>query len=579
MSTSGDGWFSSDNKKGISQLYKNSDITAFVDAEEYYADLRTEVEGTKAGDLICWIGFDGSGDTPMPIAPSVEPVKKFPPRKSGSGSDVEWFGLLKQASDDRDIAIRVLLNLHPSPKPLNKYKGANFDLVAKLNTLKNCLAINDFRYLYLNGTHHQKLILVYNARKGLMAYIGTCDIETGRIVQRWGEVQCKVMGDTAVELFGVFQKRWSEHTQIFKRIGSANSYLKPVSQMKTTAAQSGNFLVQTATTYGNPDRINPLYYAIRSATPLKQHINYPHRLEVNTDNPGLFFSPFLSPVSLFRFGNDFFTEKEPASIQLINDALNQDATYAFAPNGHTGIYHTIKKAIEETKQYIYLEDQYLVCDMAMGKLKSMLDMLSEKLREPKFKKLIIFCTRIDDINDEFQGTGWKHRNNFVSSLVSAESNKVEVCQYKSKGNVGCPGNAWSSIFSGSANCNRRGYSHDSELDIGVYDQNKMFVKDLRIRIWKRRLNAEGITRSPIQDNELNDFLSASKFWENPDQYGLPIENSKKSSFAPSHNPDLDLQSFKAMVTSQPGMAPQINGFLDKLKMDGIWDFIVDPEGT
>ena len=74
MSAAGDTWFSTEFGKGVSQLYKNSDITAFVDAEEYYADLRAEVEGTTSGDLICWIGFDVSGDTPMPAAPSVEQV-------------------------------------------------------------------------------------------------------------------------------------------------------------------------------------------------------------------------------------------------------------------------------------------------------------------------------------------------------------------------------------------------------------------------------------------------------------------------------------------------------------------------
>ena len=81
----------------------------------------------------------------------------------------------------------MLLNLHPSPKPPTKYKGANFDLVGQLNGLNNCTAINDFRYLYLNGTHHQKLVLVYNSKRGLMAYVGTCDVETGRISAEGGE--------------------------------------------------------------------------------------------------------------------------------------------------------------------------------------------------------------------------------------------------------------------------------------------------------------------------------------------------------------------------------------------------------
>jgi phosphatidylserine/phosphatidylglycerophosphate/cardiolipin synthase-like enzyme len=171
---------------------------------------------------------------------------------------------------------------------------------------------------------------------------------------------------------------------------------------------------------------------------------------------------------------------------------------------------------------------------------------------------------------------------------------VVLCQYKSKGSVKAPGNAWSSIFyihsktwffddeyliTGSANCNRRGYSHDSELDVGVYDQDKKFVKDFRVKLWKRRLNTEGIIRSPLQDNDLIDFLRAAKYWENPSQYGLTIENNRTKSLAPVQYPDLNLQSYKAKVTGQPGVDPAISGLIDSLKMDGLWDFVVDPDGT
>src|ERR1700687_5547006 len=128
MSVSGENWFTSDYNKGIGPVFKNSDVSSFVDAEEYYADLRAEVEATVSGDAIYWIGFDVSGATPMPVSPSVEHVKSFPPRKPGSGTDVEWFDLLKNASDSRNVSIRALLNLHPSPVPPNRYKGLNFDL-------------------------------------------------------------------------------------------------------------------------------------------------------------------------------------------------------------------------------------------------------------------------------------------------------------------------------------------------------------------------------------------------------------------------------------------------------------------
>jgi phosphatidylserine/phosphatidylglycerophosphate/cardiolipin synthase-like enzyme len=588
---SGEEWFSSDFSKGISQVYKNSSVQSFVDADEYYTDLRNEVEQTNSGDIICWIGFDGGGSTPMPTLPNNEQIKLCSQR-SKHPNDTTWFDLLKNASDVRNVAIRILLNLHPSPRPTDKYKHANFDLVTKLNTLKNCNAINDFRYLWLNGTHHQKLVLIYNANKGLMAYTGTCDVDDKRIVEKWCEVQCKIMGDAAAELYDVFQKRYSEHTEIFRRIGSVNSYLKDVSQLKTTAPQSGNFLIQSGTTYGNPQRSTP--FDLRSlGNPSQQVLNRPHRYA---------FPPYFNPS--FWVGNDFFKEIEPTSRGLLLENSKQNQTYSFAPNGHTGIYQMIKKAIETTKKFIYLEDQYLVCDERMGNLDSILKLLTDKVKSDDFKKIIIFCTRIDDINDEFQGTGWKHRNNFISTLVAASPSKVEICQYKSKGTVGCTGTATSSIFyihsktwifddeyliTGSANCNRRGYSHDSELDVGVYDQNKVFVKELRKKIWQKRLNVKGINRSPIQLNELDDFLSAAKFWEKPDFHRMAIENSKYTSFSPAKYPDLDTAKYieilkqedlskSGFLTNDP-VDTLIKVYLEKIKIDKLWDLVVDPDGT
>ncbi len=595
---SGEDWFSTDADKGVSPIYKNASVKAFVNADEYYADLRAEVEATGRDGFIYWIGFEAGGGVspPMPAAPNNEAARSFPPRPP-VGTDVTWFDLLKAASNDRGVAIRAMLNLHPSPKPPDKYKSANFTLVAELNKLTNCAAINDFRYLYLNGTHHQKLVLVYNA-KGLMAYVGTCDVQEGRINAKWCEVHCKVMGDAALELYQVFAKRWAEHTAVFQRIGKMNSYIKPAADVRAVAAQSGNFLVQTATTYGNPNRANPFRFLPFRAAPSYQHVNYPHRIELNTEGFLSLGGIFLSPISLFKYGNDFFTEKESGATQAIEDALKQNSTYAFAQQGHTGIYHLIKKAIANTKETIYLEDQYLVNDDKMGSYASMLDLLVEKVKQTTFKKLIVFCTRIDDINNEFQFTGWVHRNHFIRDLIAAGNDKVVICQYKSRGTLKCSfGQPHESLFyihsktwvfddeyliTGSANCNRRGYSHDSELDIGVYDQNKQFVHDLRVKMWKSRLNTQGMLRSEIQDNELNDFLSAAKFWEFPDRYGLTIENNRNANLAPSQYLDLDLAKFQDYLKAHPDGNPLDAVFpslLEKLKMDGLWNFVVDPDGV
>lgn len=593
---SGEAWFSTNFNKGISPLYKNSSVQSFVDADEYYADLRQEVEQTNAGDIICWIGFDGSGDTPMPVAPNNEEEKSCPPRGKGK-DDKSWFDLLKEA-DDRNVSIRALLNLHPSPKPPDKYKFANFNLVARLNTLKNCNAINDWRYLYMNGTHHQKIVLVYNARKGLIAYAGTCDVESGRIEQKWCEVQCKFMGDAAVELYNIFHRRYKEHTEVFARIKTDNSYLKPAEQLKAKAPQSGNFLVQVGTTYGNPNRANPFFPLLpRFSCPRRQVVHGPHRVELSSEGYALFLSP-----QVYFIGNYFFAEHETGAKQLIEEGLKQSPGYAFAPTGHTGIYHMIKKALETTKKYIYMEDQYLVNDDKMGNLDSMLTLVINKVKEEGFKKLILFTTRIDDINDEFQGTGWKHRNNFISKIIAANPTKVEVCQYKKKSDTGCSGNDYASMFyihsktwifddelliTGSANCNRRGYSHDSECDVAVYDQNKFFVRELRKKIWKRRLNVKGNSRSPLQDKDVDDFLSACKYWEDPSTYGLAIENSKQTDFKPSKFPDLDATAYVNKLTNDPS-APNLakdpeqtffKTLVQKHQMQAMWDMVVDPDGS
>jgi phosphatidylserine/phosphatidylglycerophosphate/cardiolipin synthase-like enzyme len=584
----GEDWFSGSFDKGVSKVFKNSFVESFVDADEYYADLRKEIEATNKDDLICWIGFDASGETPMPIKKNNESIKLKPPRK---GDDKEWFDILKAATD-RDVDLRVLLNLHPSPKPPDNYKGKNFTLVQRLNTLRNCTAINDFRYLWLNGTHHQKLVVISNSKKGFIAYCGTCDIATDRIYYKWAEVQCKITGDCASELFNVFSRRWKEHKKSQRPDGMLPFNIEVLNATKSDS-RSGNLLIQIATTYGNANRETP--FLLRSlGNPSKQLLNRPHRFAI---------PPYAIPA--LWVGNDFFKEIDPQAPPLLREGEMQSATYSFASNGHTGIYEMVKQAILKASQYIYMEDQYLVCDNPMGSNKSVLDLLIEKLKSTSFKKLIIFTTRIDDINKEFQFTGWKHRNNFITSLIVAGGNKVEICQYKSKEKLGCPkesGDPWAGLFyihsktwifddefliTGSANCNRRGYSHDSELDIGVYDKNKQLVKDLRIRIWEKRLNTEFMKRDPIQKNELSDFMSAAKFWENPDKNGvLAIENSKQTSFAPSKYPDLDVANYikilekeqSSLFTNDP-LGTWLKTFLLREGMDVLWDLVVDPDGV
>lgn len=634
MAEPDDAWFSSKWSTGVRAVDAHSMVELFVDAEEYYVDLRKEVEATTRGDLICWIGFDANVDPPMPSSvPAGQTAKPFPPRAAAPG-DKSWLTLLTEA-DRRGVAVRALLNLHPSPKPPRDYENHNYLPVARVNSINidgstlsgmftpaelarlnldphaltpraiqtaidnttadvalvrrlaeinHCAAINDFRYLWLNGTHHQKLVVVKRPQ-GLTAYVGTADLEDGRITRRWCEVVCRVRGPQAAALYWIFYKRWVEHTELTTRLGTKWAYLPPP-QTTWSGPKSAELWTQSATTFGNPFHNSPAllgwgYPASAAFGSQPQFVNLPHRLVIGPRTP---VGSITRPV----IGNDFFTEKDKAAVQPLRDAAAQARVYAFAPTGNTGIYEMIRTAVTHATTFIYMEDQYLVCDLAMGRLDSMAQVLADKLRSSgKDFRLIILCTRLEQINREHQGLAGPHRRRFIEKLTAAGGSKVTVCQYKSAADAGAGAGdtfpfyvhskTWvfddKYLIVGSANCNRRGYSHDSELDIGVYDPHGTTVKDIRTRIWLRRLNTDRVTKL-LTPRDVEDPVAAAKYWDSPATYGLTIENHRigldrfvPNSTGPQHLVDTygygDLLVFETATFAE----------------DVFWDAVVDPEGT
>lgn len=592
------GWFvgdtsSGDPATGISPVLRYNEISFFVDAEEMYADLRGAVTSLGSPEhFICWIGFEVSGSTPLPAAPASPPIKPFPPRASVDG-DSTWLDELARATN-RGAHLRALLNLHPSPKPHDGYVDKNLTTVAKLNRLKNTVAINDFRYLFMNGTHHQKLVLVYDGTE-LYAYVGTMDVHWQRINDRWCEVGCKVHGEAARELYRVFFSRWGEHTEMIAKPPDGWQLPDPASVRVKSAG--GKLLAQASVTFGNSTRTSPF----RPLGESTQVINAPHRLVIRV-HPlpvlELLLSPGLVPNAVV-VANDFFAETDPAAPPLIASAAKQKPQYASAPwvlhpSGRTGIYRQLAAALGKVQKYLYIEDQYLVDDLAMGGLASMLDLLVAVVKKDSFRKLVILCTRIQDINDEFQGTAAAHRRAFVQQLTAAGGNKVAICQYKSNQALGRQGKyippdkapfyvhskTWvfddEFLVVGSANCNRRGYSHDSELDFAVYDTEKAEIAALRRKLWLRRLNTEPV-KTPLTDADVRDFEGAAKYWEDPDQYGLALESSRKLSLdalVPNSQPP-------KIVLDGMGYGPTVDVIaLAKANYASwLWDAVVDPDGT
>ena len=256
------------------------------------------------------------------------------------------------------------------------------------------------------------------------------------------------------------------------------------------------------------------------------------------------------------------------------------STYAFAPGGERSIYNFLVKAIDKAQQFIYLEDQYLVAATPMAAGPSISSLLAQKVAEGGFKKLVILISRTEQVNDE-QNQMWERRRQFIQPLLDAGPDKVVVCQYKQDGKpIGTENpryvhsKTWifddKVLFTGSANCNRRSYTHDSEVGAAVFDENVdgdhlYFAHQVRMRIWRKVLDPGHDHKLGEQD--LFDLGSPPlKYWESPPEPAL-IERY-----------DVDPNKSKAPDKKFDRDMPTIGGLPTRTR-DKDWDELLDPDGS
>jgi hypothetical protein len=177
--------------------------------------------------------------------------------------------------------------------------------------------------------------------------------------------------------------------------------------------------------------------------------------------------------------------RTPAVSQFVQVARTYPAgVYTFAPDGDRTIGSTLLQAILHARKYIYIEDQYLVALEVRDAILRVLD---------RIRHVTILLTEVSDFPQERY-----RRQQFIAPLRAAAPGKVRV-YYP----VHFAGDAIyehskvaivDDIFAlvGSACVDRRGYSHDGEITVGVLDARvslggRTFAKDLRMRLWAEHL--------------------------------------------------------------------------------------------
>jgi phosphatidylserine/phosphatidylglycerophosphate/cardiolipin synthase-like enzyme len=188
-------------------------------------------------------------------------------------------------------------------------------------------------------------------------------------------------------------------------------------------------------------------------------------------------------------------------------------------SGERGCEELLKDAIGRARRFIYVEDQYLVSvDIALT--------LSKQLPHLAHLTIVIPDGRITKVPQRFV-----RRGIFLGIIGFGTDKKVRVfCRTGPAPSLPLDqphsyvhAKTW--IFDdefaiiGSANCNRRGMLHDTEVGVGIFDvssdpMQKDFARRLRIKLWAEHLN--------LAPKDLDDGVAAGAFWEPPLPAGATV---------------------------------------------------------
>jgi phosphatidylserine/phosphatidylglycerophosphate/cardiolipin synthase-like enzyme len=342
---------------------------------------------------------------------------------------------------------------------LNK---VNKQAVQDINQLQNGGAALDSKTLKY-GSHHQKLLIIYDATtQELVAFCGGIDFNRDRLyangdrgaTQEGGpdhDVQVMLHGPAAWDLLYNFRMRWWDNAD--------------VAALPTTPDDKRGLWGQNSPNIGTT--VSSLYKA------------------------------------WVQIGHTFPPPPPPSSLWY-------SSWYYFAPHGEQSARGMILHAIANAKKYIYLEDQFLVSPEAS-------EALHNALVTNTALQLIILIPKWEITlgGKALQ----RYRHAFLAPLKTDSRTRNRVHVFIRTGNprgtdqhTYIHSKIW--IFDdefaiiGSACCNNRSWTYDSEIVAGICDPgngaNLRFAHRLRVELWQEHLNATAA--------ELDDWWSGFKDW-------------------------------------------------------------------
>lgn len=202
----------------------------------------------------------------------------------------------------------------------------------------------------------------------------------------------------------------------------------------------------------------------------------------------------------------------PHAVQLLRTYPKKTLTYPFAPGGERSVARGYAKALARARTLIYVEDPFLWSPMVAR-------VFAGALRLAPGLRMVAVVPRSPDGDGAVRvAAGALAQRQALDILHSAGGDRVEV--YELENRAGLPiyvhaklcvvDDVWAAV--GSANLNRRSWTHDSELTATVLDRTRddragdagparRFARDLRLQLWREHLDRADGDDSDLVDAE------------------------------------------------------------------------------
>jgi phosphatidylserine/phosphatidylglycerophosphate/cardiolipin synthase-like enzyme len=444
-------------------------VRTLIDGRETFEEMVSDIRATNGDtDYVYLLAWDITDDFALIPGDASSTVRRLTAAASGRG-----------------VQIRAMLWAKPP--------GANWREAQRINALANGAAIRDDEtpnntpmtraslhaallaaqvapplipaivpliapdLVRLTGSHHQKVLIVKRGET-LVAYCGGIDINANRLNvvdansgQPHHDTHCRIVGPSAWDLLQTFIRRWRHHP------GSATIDSGPKGGLRG------------------------------AREPVPRPIASPARID----------APFGESASVI-IARTFTPTRRIPGIGRERD-----------------IKALLLAAIANTRRFIYLEDQYLVdLDTAAA--------LNRAIPRLQHLTILIPGSAINDFP-----LGPEYRRDFVDRLTAGlsrtDASKIGIFQLSTSPAMPVFGlhtyvHSKSWIFDdelaviGSANCNRRGYQHDSEVDAFIFDDMRgrsglTFAQQYRMRLWREHLR--------VPPAALVDGVASAALWRTP----------------------------------------------------------------